>query len=193
MSSGIARRLGRCIALVLAGLVVVAGASAAPASAAIGTMTARLYLKDEGGGKTGLYVLGRVTMIQAEAVGLLNSGHRIVVRVWDDDPVSDDLLLGPFLLPRVNPAAIQQRYVAAAPREGPIPSGLKYYMRLPSVTYEQLDGDPCNPDCQVEIYAGVRLVKSNGTTIRSRETSPRWIWPQTPLVPRSRPIRESFP
>jgi hypothetical protein len=69
--------------------------AAAPADAAIGSLTAQLSMSRSGSYLYNVNVSGTVPMTQAEARSLIGSGHKVVYRLWGDDPVSDDFLWGP--------------------------------------------------------------------------------------------------
>jgi hypothetical protein len=162
-------RITSCLARAVApGLVAIGmtlGLSAAPADAAIGPVTgAKLSVtRAEVGYRVSVH--GLVTMTQTEAQGLINSGYKVVVRLWGEDPFSDDLLRTWVLTP-------VEKY-------GLIPlwansQGLAFRISAPvSVHVLNEDTGGCVFDTQDELYAGVRLVTSDGTTIRSAETN-RW-------------------
>jgi hypothetical protein len=163
---GITNRFGCAFAVALAAVGMIVGVSTAPADAAIGSVGAKLsvkYLSDPYGPDCEVSVDGLVKMTQAEGQALIDSGHKIVVRVWGEDPIYDDLLLGPFFLTRGNPW--NSRYIAATP------DGLKLHLKV-AVSSRDLDEDRIpNPGMRDELYAGIRLVNSAGTTIRSGETN----------------------
>jgi hypothetical protein len=139
----------------LAGSVAVLslGLSAAPADAAIGRLTTSLTVNPYIPGTSTVRFSGVVSMSQAEAQGLINSGHRVQWRMWGDDPVSDDRLLGPLYAD-----------VSATPR------GLEF-SRFFHARHTMLDEDDSRLDDRDELYVGVRLINSAGATIRSGETN----------------------
>jgi hypothetical protein len=104
-------------------------------------------------------VAGQVpSTTRAEAQSLKDNGYKIVLRLWGDDPSYDDLLRGPW-----NPESF---YVTN--------QGLTFFSRV-KVSNATLDEDwdqayPYIRD-QDELYVGVRLVNSAGTTIMSKETN----------------------
>jgi hypothetical protein len=155
--------LGRAVVLGLTAVGMTLGPAAAPADAAIGAVSAKLAVKNLSpldDNICQLSVDGLVVMTQTEAQGLIDSGHKVVVRVWGEDPIYDDLLLGPYYLTPINPAAVQTGHISVTPR------GLAFHKHV-AVHRFKLDEDPESKD---EIYVGVRLVNSDGTTIRSGET-----------------------
>jgi hypothetical protein len=91
--------------------------------------------------------------------GLLNKGYRIQIRVWGDDPVYDDLLVGP-VTPEMYPAV-----------NGPDATygGLGFRADIP-VSNNVLDEDDSFFDERDEVYASIRLLDPNGHTIKSGET-----------------------
>jgi hypothetical protein len=159
---GIKSRLGLTVAL---GLTAI-GLTVAPADAAIGPVTgAKLTVKSLGpiAVSCEVSVDGLVTMTQAEAQALIDSGHRVVVRVWGEDPIDDDLMLGPYYLTQILPRA--SGYIAATPQ------GLRFHKDT-AVKGAQLNEDAgALGGTGDELYAGVRLVNAAGTTIRSGETN----------------------
>lgn len=162
-------QLCRVVALGVVTVGMTLGPTAAPAGAAIGSVSAKLTVKDNTPGAPSppepapnchVSVDGLVVMTQTEAQGLINSGHKVVVRVWGEDPVFDDLMLGPYYLTPINPAAVQTGYITVTPR------GLTFHKHV-VVNRFALNEDP---ESKAELYAGVRLVSSDGKTIRSGET-----------------------
>jgi hypothetical protein len=93
------------------------------------------------------------------AQGLLDEGYRFQIRVWGDDPVSDDLLAGP----------ITPEMFAMWDGDFDGPGGLGYRADIP-VSNRVLDEDNSRFDDQDEVYAGIRLLDPSGQTIRSIET-----------------------
>jgi hypothetical protein len=90
---------------------------------------------------------------------LLNEGYRIQIRVWGDDPVYDDLLVGP-VTPEMYPGV-----------NGPDATygGLGFRADIP-VSNSVLDEDDSIFDERDEVYASIRLLDPNGKTIKSGET-----------------------
>ena len=131
--------------------VMIVAVPAAPADAAVGSMTANLRVTPVEGvpGYSWVHVYGQVGMSQAEAQDLINRHYNVVIRLWGDDPASDDLLMGPYT-PVVSAAYFGLSYSIA----NKVPN---------SLLNEDWGGD--------EIYAGVRLVQPNTTTLRSAETN----------------------
>jgi TctA family transporter len=139
--------------LAAAAAVMTVGLSAAPANAAIGPMTAKLTVTPYKPGYHNVAVFGLVKMSQGEAQSLLNSGHRIVMRLWGEDVFYDDLLIGPYS-PQFGPAATAQ--------------GLEFHRVMIGVNDNVLDEDPEGAD---ELYVGARLVRPGGSTIKSVTTN----------------------
>jgi hypothetical protein len=134
-----------------AAAVALVGLHAAPADAAVGSMTTGLRVTPVVGqpGYHWVHVYGNVKMSQAEAQHLMNEGHNVVVRLWGDDQFSDDLLMGPYSAVR-----------------GANHDGLWFSIanKVPNTLLNEDWG-------QDEIYAGVRLVQPNTQTLRSAETN----------------------
>jgi hypothetical protein len=59
-------------------------------------MTTKLSVTPTQPGFQRVSISGRVTMTEAEAQGLIDTGHKVVLRLWGEDPFYDDLLLGPY-------------------------------------------------------------------------------------------------
>lgn len=134
------------------------GMIAAPtASAAIGTMSASLSMSRNGQFLQNVSVSGIVTMSQAEAQSLINSRHKIVYRLWGDDPVSDDFLFGPNEFGGTEVTAT--------------PQGLRFQELGFQLNRRFLNEDVSTFDNRDEVYAGVRLLTPTGATVRSRETN----------------------
>jgi hypothetical protein len=152
--------------------------SAAPASATIGSLTAKLTVAkhppgtppnpDAEGLRCQVWLLQQVsypcwvqvegslsTGSRLEAERLQASGHRILMRLWGDDPVSDDLLQRPYLF------GFDVKPCCAAT--------WTTFKWARWVNSRVLDEDHY-PD-RDEIYAGIRLVDSSGRTIRSVESN----------------------
>jgi hypothetical protein len=149
------RKLRTAIATLIAALSVAVMIDAAPANASIGSMSASLSISPAGGGLRNVVVSGVVrTSSYSEALQLYNSGHRVVYRLWGDDPIWDNLLFGP--------ASVFQ-YEARS-------DGL-YFYNLIQLNSSYLNEDRSWTDNYDEVYAGVRLVNLSGSTIRSAETN----------------------
>lgn len=156
-------RLGPSVALALAVVATTVGI-AGSAHGALGPVSAKLSVKSSRTPSScEVSVEGLVAMTQAEARTLLDSGHRVVVRVWGEDPIHDDLLLGPYILARGS--VWSPSYAAATP------TGLTLRLWV-VVANTALDEDSYpDPGLRDELYAGVRLVDPAGRTIRSAETN----------------------
>src|SRR3954470_13701180 len=82
-------------------LAVGSGLAAAPAQATPLSMTNNLTI-DPLGNPAFIFrvgVRGVVAMSKAAAQDAINHGHTIALRIWGDDPNSDDLLYGPVAAP----------------------------------------------------------------------------------------------
>jgi hypothetical protein len=128
---------------------------AAPANAVIGTMTAnlRVFKADSPPGYYWVHVYGSISMTQAEAQGLINSGHKVVWRLIGDDPVFNDVQLGT--------------------RSAPIfvgPNGL-HYSHAERVPRAVVNEDDSFTDHHDELFADPKLQTQTGQTIRSRDTN----------------------
>jgi len=128
---------------------------APPANAVIGTMTANLRVTkaDSPPGYYWVHVYGSVSMTQAEAQGLINSGHKVVWRLWGDDPAFNDLQL--------------------SARSAPIfrgPNGL-HYSHAEKVPRGVVNEDDSFTDRHDELFADPKLQARTGVTIRSRNTN----------------------
>ena len=148
----IASRVRSSIAVIAAAVVVmIVGLPTAPASAAVGSMTADLELTQVAGkpGYVWVRVWGNVTMSRTEAQGLINSGHDVVIRLWGEDQFSDDLLGGLY-----------------TPTRWANHDGLRF--ALAHKTHISLLNEDWGED---ELYAGVRLLYPNTQTLRSAETN----------------------
>jgi hypothetical protein len=138
--------------LAVAAAVMAVGFSSASADASVGSMSANLGISNAGNGYSNVTVTGVVKMTRSEAQGLIGQNHRIQWRLWGEDSFSDDFLYGP------DPAAL----VATS-------QGLQYkgqaLMRT-SVLNEDWGQD--------EVYAGVRLLRPNGSTLRAAQSLTVW-------------------
>lgn len=148
-------------ALAVAAGLMAFGASAAPADAAVGKLSANLSIGKIGPGVSGIELTGVVKMSQAEAQEMLRKDYRVVFRLWGSDTFSDDFLYGP------DPAS-----VTATTR------GLEFRGQAglrTSILNEDWGMD--------EVYAGVRLVTTtsyrngkltHGPTIVGGESNEVW-------------------
>ena len=84
------------VALSVAAVAAAAGMSAAPADAAVGSPSGKLTVGPFSPGYHNVAVFGTVPMSKVEAQNLVNSGHRIQLRLWGQDTFSDDMLIGPY-------------------------------------------------------------------------------------------------
>jgi hypothetical protein len=106
-----------------------------------------------------LFVDGELFVSETLAHGLVDSGHRFQMRIWGDDPASDDRITGLFTPGlRGTPEAFQNPHLGTFFFTT---HGLGFRIKA-MVKRKQLNED-WGED---EIYAGVRLVNSDGTTIR---------------------------
>ena len=149
-------RIRRILAAAVATVVVMAvGLPAAQADASVGSMAASLKIEPSCAacGVQSVKVEGTVTMPPSEAQSLIDRHYNVVIRLWGEDGFSDDLRLGPYS-PDFASASIV------------FPGGLYFKSQKlvgNSVLNEDWGGD--------EIYAGVRLLKPDSTTLRSAETN----------------------
>jgi hypothetical protein len=136
------------VAAAVAGLAF----AAAPADAAIGKPQGKLTITPFKPRYHNFAVFGHVPMSRAEAQGLIDSGHKIQLRLWGDDQWSDDLIYGPY------PAT----YYASS-------KGLEFHKVILGFPDSRLNED-WGMD---ELYVGMRLTNPDGGTLRSGETN-RW-------------------
>ena len=111
---------------------------------------------------TNLHVQGLVNVTPSGGQviqSLIQKGYRFEIRIWGDDPSSDDLLLGPFRPQMLY--MFDQSFNAG---------GLGYVLDANNIPNRWLDEDNSRFDDQDEIYAGIRLLDPSGKTIRSIET-----------------------
>lgn len=152
MTTKIRNAIGRAVVLGGAAIVMTFAVSAGPANAAIGPGAAELTISPYSPGYHNVAVFGKVSMSQAEAQNLLNSGHKIVLRVWGEDTFSDDLQIGPY---------------TATSFTSPVSNGLEFHKVLLAINDNRLNEDWGRD----ELYVGARLVDSRGRTVRSFETN----------------------
>ncbi len=129
--------------------------SASPANAAVGSMSAKLGVA-KNYQRYSVDVRGVVKMTQTEAQNMINQNYRVTWKLWGSDPVWDDYLFGP------DPASL----IATS-------KGLEFHGARVT-TGSMLDEDDSWTDERDELYAGVRLVKPNGSTLRSTESNQYW-------------------
>jgi hypothetical protein len=148
---------------VLVGLAALATAltiTTAPARATLGPVKATLLVDDARVPYCKVTVRGQVSMTQAEAQDFLNRRYFIQIRIWGEDPVSDDLVAGPYTL--FGPASAE---ISA------VPTGLRFD-KSANVHTDKLDED--NEGGVDEIYAGVRLLDPAGRTVRAGKSNYRF-------------------
>jgi hypothetical protein len=151
----IASRIRRTIAVAAAAAAVLSvGLPATSADASVGSMTANLRVTPVEGqpGYQWVHVYGQVNMTRAEAQDLINRHYNVVIRLWGDDPSSDDLLMGPYT------PVVSAEYF-----------GLHYSVahKVPNSLLNEDWGED-------DLYAGVRLVQPNTVTLRSAESNRVW-------------------
>ncbi|WP_219419006.1 hypothetical protein [Pseudonocardia nigra] len=157
-------KLARAAAVTVAAVGITVGVAAAPAQAAITGMSAKLTVTAQN--SNDLYwvaVEGVVNMPQAEAQAKIASGHTMQLRLWGDDPSSDDLQYGPYFNGGGSGGGSGQLWAAS--------DGLHFFrtIRLPGYKLDEDngwyegDGD--------ELYVGVRFVTAGGSTLKSAETN----------------------
>jgi hypothetical protein len=129
---------------------------AASADASVGSITpASLSVSGPSNGLRTVVVSGVVrTSSQAEAAQLYANGYRVVYRLWGDDPTSDDLLWDTSYMSNYDPE----------------PDGL-HFSNVLVLQSSYLNEDTCWCDDRDEVYAGIRLINSSGSSIRSAESN----------------------
>jgi hypothetical protein len=148
------RKILTAIATLIAALSVAVMIDAAPANASIGSMSASLSVSPAGSGLYNVRVSGVVrTSTYAEAF-TLSQQRSVVFRLWGDDPISDNLLWGPDYF---------AEYLAR-------PDGMYFSANL-VLRRSFLNEDNHWTDNRDEVYAGVRLLNSSGSTIKSAESN----------------------
>ena len=146
----------------LAAAVTVMAFSAAPANAAIGSVSGSLSVLNWqtsdpcGDARYKWRVQGYVAMTYAEAQAIVYNSYpyQILVRLWGEDPYSDDKLA--------------EKYVSAGQTRASY-RGLEFDTYGTTSTMV-LNEDPERPWGEDELYAGIRFLK-NGVTLRSVETN----------------------
>ncbi|MHA6783173.1 hypothetical protein ACVGOW_19565 [Pseudonocardia saturnea] len=142
----------RLATLAVTTLAVSLGVAAGSAEASVGALSATLGIRGvEASFAADVRVTGHVPMTAAEASALIGSGHRVVFRLWGSDTFDDDFIGGPYTMS-----------VRASSR------GLEFTgtRRLATGALDE-DGGCIGID---EVYAGVRLLDRNGSTVRKAET-----------------------
>jgi len=104
-------------------------------------------------------------MSQSQAQAKINAGHKIVARLWGEDPVYDDLLSGPHKLGK--PGVHQYGAIFASPNG--ILLNMSWVMSASRLNEDNAPGNPY--DELDDLYAGVRLVDKNGKTVKSMESN----------------------
>jgi hypothetical protein len=157
-------RIARTAVLSGAALAMTLGLAAAPAEAAVTGMTAKLTITSQNSNNQyWVAVDGVVNMPQAEAQSRIASGHTMQLRLWGDDPASDNLRYGPYFRSGGSGGGSGQLWAAS--------DGLHFFRTI------QVSGSVLNEDSGWyegsgdELYVGARFVNSGGTTIRSVETN----------------------
>jgi hypothetical protein len=153
----ITNRMRSTIAVIAGAVAVMTVAiPAATANASVGSISpASLSVSSATNGLRTVSVSGVVrTSSAAEASQLYNNGYRVVFRLWGDDPVSDDLLWD---------TSYMSNYSAE-------PDGLHFSNAL-VLRSSFLNEDTCWCDNRDEVYAGIRLINSSGSTSRSAESN----------------------
>lgn len=154
MRTTLSRRASAAAALTTAALSALT-LGAATAHTAIESMSAQLTVSPFiAGTSSNVAVFGKVAMTKAEAQQLINSGHRVALRLWGDDPSSDDLIMGPY-------------YATLVATD----SGLEFHKVVLDIRNGYLNEDNSIFDDHDELYVGARLVTSSGSTVRSAETN----------------------
>jgi hypothetical protein len=106
-------------------------------------MTTKLTVTPTQPGYQRVSISGQVTMSETDAQGLLESGHKVVLRMWGEDPSYDDLLIGP--------------YTAAA---SATPAGLEFHKELLLLGNPDLDEHQLFVGAQVVDPAGRRAAET---------------------------------
>ena len=178
------------VAAIAAGVVLVLPAARA---SAMGAMTARLSIRDVPKHICGQLICSARWDLTVDATIPLSpgerpnlAGHRIAMRVWGDDPFSDDLLIGPVYIPYQDRGAASGPYCPLDSDDAPAdrPADLQVFYATASAlrirgclrdfrsnSSRPLNEDDAPLDRGDEIYVGVRLLNPQGTTVRSDETN----------------------
>ena len=170
MRGSIRRTAAASTVLTLATALAIA-LPAAPASA-LGTMRATLAIKDVPQHVCGNLVCAARWDLDVDAFVPLAPGenldlstHRVAVRIWGDDPVSDDAVYGPKYITTALPAKPPDHRCDYFYRDGGF---LKIHVCVHRSKYFLSLNEDVGRD---EIYAGVRLLAPSGATISSAETN----------------------
>ena len=137
------RTFARTFVVGAVSLGIAAGIAAVPAEAAT-PPHASFGVQDEGTGYSWIPVDAVFPMSQAAAQDAINHGYHVEMRLWGDDPSSDDLQ---FTYPYANISAQ--------------PDGL-HATRSARVANSVLNEDDSFTDRVDELYVGVRVVAANG-------------------------------
>ena len=174
------------VGVVLAVAVVLVIALPAVAAAAVGQMTASLSISRLPDRPCGQLICAATDHLSVTATVPLSAGdlpdltgYRIAMRAWGDDPVSDDLLIGPHYIPYKAPSTISPTCIH---ENQPATAAYSYFYRVPgalkirgclrtSRMFRALNEDDTFPDYGDEIYVGVRLLNPQGGTVSSAETN----------------------
>jgi hypothetical protein len=164
------RRAYRRLVCVLLGALTLGLVGAAPANAVYGcsagltyTFPAQLSVARN----FTIYsvnVSGVIPMTQAQAQALINSGHKVVWRLYGDDPVFDDFLFGP------DPAQV-----------GSTPGSIGLSSTTQGLAFKGLRGTPGGTldeddsvfDDHDELYAAIRLLTASNGTVRCGKSNVR--------------------
>ena len=155
--------MARSFALAAATLGLTFGLAAAPAHAA-SNMSAKLTITPQNSdNQYWVAVDGVVNMTQSQAQSYLNNGYTMQLRLWGDDPSSDNLRYGPYFKTGGTGGGYGQLTAQA--------DGLHFFRTI------QLTGNYLNEDSGWyegdgdELYVGVRFVTPGGATVRAVETN----------------------
>ena len=113
---------------------------------AIGPVSATLTITPFDEGRQTVLVTGRIGMTRAEAQALIDSGHKVALRLWGEDVASEDLIIAPC----------NSALVATS-------AGLEFRRVWPCVKNSGLDEDGGASEPRV----GVRVVDLRNATVRS--------------------------
>ena len=149
-------KTGHAVVIMATALALVLGLFAAPADAAISSMTARLAYSRGFDGRYTVRVTGVVRMPGSEARKLIATGHDVVWRLWGEDPVADDLLAGPLPATVTTFAGVGLRFTGSV-----VLTGAELNEDAAHAPFDEID----------DLYAGVRLVNSRSQTVRSVESN----------------------
>ena len=148
--------IGRAVLVGATAFALSLGFLAAPAAAAISSMTARLAYSRGFDGRYTVQVTGLVRMPDTEARNLIATNHGVVWRLWGEDPISDDLLAGPLTTTTSTFAGVGLRF-----RGSVVLTGSELNEDAAHAPFDEID----------DLYAGVRLVNSRGQTVKSVESN----------------------